>query len=97
MALASWTSLLESSRVFDLSQPLEPTIPRSLPTIPVSRWRCCGVTADAVRADGVTAANEMIVLGGHTGTHIDALSHVGYKGQLHGGVDAAAAQTGGRF
>jgi kynurenine formamidase len=39
----------------------------------------------------------MILLGGHTGTHIDALCHVSHKGMLHGGVDAAIAQVGGRF
>jgi kynurenine formamidase len=52
---------------------------------------------DMVRADGGSAANEMIVLGGHTGTHLDALAHVSHNGRLHGGVDAAAAQQGGRF
>ncbi|MGC1210814.1 MAG: cyclase family protein, partial [Micromonospora sp.] len=52
---------------------------------------------DMVRPDGGSAANEMIVTGGHVGTHVDALSHVSHDGKLHGGVDAAAAQTGGRF
>jgi kynurenine formamidase len=37
------------------------------------------------------------VTGGHVGTHVDALSHVSHDGLLHGGVDAAAAQTGGVF
>ena len=35
--------------------------------------------------------------GTHVGTHIDALGHVSHCGQLHGGVDAAAAQLGGRL
>lgn len=96
MALASLPALLQSSRVYDLSQPLEPTIPVS-PNHPGFRMALLRRHGDSVRADGVTAANEMIVLGGHTGTHIDALAHVGFQGQLHGGVDAAAAQTGGRF
>jgi kynurenine formamidase len=39
----------------------------------------------------------MIMLGGHTGTHVDALCHVSYQGRLHGGADALEAQTGGRF
>ncbi|WFE36333.1 cyclase family protein [Micromonospora sp. WMMD975] len=52
---------------------------------------------DMVRPDGGSAANEMIVTGGHVGTHVDALSHVSHDGRLHGDVDAAAAQTGGRF
>lgn len=45
-----------------------------------------------VRADGGSAANELLVTGGHTGTHVDALAHVSHDGRLHGGVDAAAAQ-----
>lgn len=52
---------------------------------------------DMVRADGGSASNELITLGGHTGTHLDALAHVSHKGKLHGGVDATEAQTGGRF
>ena len=50
-----------------------------------------------VRADGQSASNEMILMGGHTGTHLDALSHVSFKGKLHGGVDAYEAQIGTRF
>ncbi|MFN8534302.1 MAG: cyclase family protein [Dehalococcoidia bacterium] len=96
MTFAAWRPLLEASQVFDLSQPLEPTIPVS-PNHPGFKMALLRRHGDSVRADGVTAANEMIVLGGHTGTHIDALSHVGYQGTLHGGVDAARAQTGGRF
>ena len=41
---------------------------------------------DVVRPDGGSAANEMIVLGGHVGTHIDAVGHVSHDGLLHGGV-----------
>jgi kynurenine formamidase len=52
---------------------------------------------DTVRADGGSAANEVIVTGGHVGTHIDALSHVSHDGMLHGGIDAASAVEGGRF
>jgi kynurenine formamidase len=37
------------------------------------------------------------MLGGHTGTHIDALCHVSHNGRLYGGEDAHQAQSGGRF
>jgi len=50
-----------------------------------------------VRPDGGSAANDLIVTGTHVGTHIDALAHVSQDGKLHGGLDAAAAATGGRF
>ena len=39
----------------------------------------------------------MILMGGHTGTHLDALSHVSFQGKLYGGVDAYEAQIGTRF
>ena len=44
-----------------------------------------------------TSANELIVTGGHVGTHIDAIGHVGLDGCLYGGIDAAEATRGGRF
>jgi kynurenine formamidase len=52
---------------------------------------------DMTRPDGGSAANEVIITGGHVGTHIDALSHVSHNGLLHGGVDAFDAQRGGAF
>ncbi|ORT57140.1 cyclase [Streptomyces sp. CB03238] len=47
---------------------------------------------DMVRADGGSAANELIVTGGHVGTHVDALAHVSQDGHLHGGVPARNVQ-----
>ncbi|HEY6030974.1 MAG TPA: cyclase family protein, partial [Gaiellaceae bacterium] len=52
---------------------------------------------DAVREGGGSAAAELLVLGGHIGTHVDALCHVSQDGLLHGGLDAESAQRGGRF
>lgn len=52
---------------------------------------------DTVRADGGSAANEIMMIGGHTGTHVDALCHVSHEGQLFGGTSAEEAQRGGRF
>ena len=43
---------------------------------------------DMVRPDGGIAANDMITMGTHVGTHIDALAHVSHDGKLHGGADA---------
>lgn len=85
-----------STVVYDLSHPLEPTMPIS-PNHPGYRMALLRRHGDAVRADGVSGANELIVLGGHTGTHFDALAHVSQDGRLHGGLDAEATQKGGRF
>lgn len=52
---------------------------------------------DVVRPDGSSGANELFTMGGHTGTHIDALCHVSHNGLLHGGADASGASVGGRF
>lgn len=52
---------------------------------------------DMVRADGASAANDMITTGTHVGTHIDALAHVSQEGKLSGGVDAGEACLGGKY
>jgi kynurenine formamidase len=82
--------------VIDLAQTLENGIPCS-PNHPGFKMALLRRHGDAVRPGGLSAANEMIVTGGHVGTHIDALSHASYLGCLHGGHDAEQAQRGGRF
>lgn len=95
VAGGAW-NLLAGARLFDLAQPLEVQMPVS-PNHPGFRMALQRRHGDTVRADGGSAANEMIVMGGHTGTHVDALCHVSHQGRLHGGHDAADAQRGGRF
>jgi kynurenine formamidase len=91
-----WTRLVRGGRVYDLAHPLEPTMPVS-PNHPGFRMALLRRHGDMVRADGGSAANEMIMLGGHVGTHLDALAHVSHRGKLFGGLDAQRAQVGGRF
>lgn len=83
-------------RVVDLAQPVHPAIPVS-PSHPGYRHALLRRHGDAVRADGTSGANDLLVLGTHTATHMDALAHISHDGLLHGGVPAAAAQVGGRF
>lgn len=94
--VGDWAALLERGRVYDLGHPLEPQMPVS-PNHPGFRLALLRRHGDMVRADGGSAANEMIVMGGHTGTHLDGLAHVSHNGKLYGGLDAHEAQTGGRF
>jgi len=82
--------------VYDLAQPLSARTPHS-PNHPPFRMALMRRHGDMVREDGSSAANELIVTSGHTGTHVDALAHVSYRGELHGGVSAEEAQRGGRF
>lgn len=94
--IATWFDQLASARIFDLAQPLEAQMPVS-PNHPGFKMALMRRHGDHVRADGGSASSEMIMIGGHTGTHVDALCHVSHRGQLHGGCDAFEAQRGGRF
>ncbi|MFD8338274.1 cyclase family protein [Streptomyces solisilvae] len=89
-------AILAGSRIVELGRPLYNGMPSS-PNHPGFKMALMRRHGDMVRADGSSASNEIIVTGGHVGTHVDALAHVSYQGQLHGGIDAAKAQTGGRF
>lgn len=40
--------------------------------------------------------NELLIMSGHTGTHIDALSHIAFDGKFFDGSSALDAQRGGR-
>ena len=83
-------------RIYDLARPLQTGMPQS-PNHPEFRHSLPRRHGDMVRADGGSAANDLLVLGTHVGTHVDALCHVSHEGKLYGGHDAAAAQVGGRF
>lgn len=82
--------------IIDLGQPLFVGMPQSSmhPKFQMTLQRRHG---DLVRPDGGSGANELIVTGGHVGTHIDAFAHISFEGHLHGGVDACEAQKGGKF
>lgn len=92
---APWRDL-QGARVYDLARPLEAATPTS-PNHPPFRMALMRRHGDVVRADGGSGANELFTMGGHTGTHIDALCHVSSGMKLHGGLDAAGAAVGGRF
>jgi kynurenine formamidase len=84
-------AVLAGTQVFDLAQPLHPKVPHS-PNQPGFQYALIRRHGDMVRTDGGSAANELLVTGGHTGTHVDALAHVSHAGLLHGGVEAATVQ-----
>jgi kynurenine formamidase len=88
--------LIEGAKVYDLGRPYRIGMPQS-PNHPPYWHAMPRRHGDHVRADGGSAANDLISLGTHVGTHMDALAHISQDGLLHGGVDAAAAQSSGRF
>ncbi|NUW39166.1 cyclase family protein [Nonomuraea rhodomycinica] len=79
---------LDGARVLDLAQPMRKGMPQS-PNHPPFRMTLERRHGDVVRPGGGSAANEIIVTGGHVGTHVDALAHVSQDGLLHGGRPAA--------
>lgn len=93
---AQLIELAAACRVYDLAQPFANGMPQS-PNHPRFHLALARRHGDSVREGGGSAAAEILVLGGHVGTHVDALCHVSQDGLLHGGVDAADAQRGGRF
>ncbi|OKI56380.1 cyclase family protein [Micromonospora sp. CB01531] len=82
--------------IYDLGRPLTVGMPQS-PNHPPFWITLPRRHGDTVRPDGGSAANDLLVMGTHVGTHVDALAHVSHNGRMHGGVDATAAQVGGRF
>jgi len=83
-------------KIFDLGRPMFKGMPQS-PNHPQFSHTLPRRHGDMVRADGGSAANDLIVMGTHVGTHIDALAHVSHDGKLHGGADAHESGVGGRF
>ncbi|MFC2153277.1 cyclase family protein [Actinomycetota bacterium] len=83
-------------RFYDLAQPLERGMPVS-PNHPSFQLALMRRHGDMVRSDGGSAANEIIVMGGHVGTHVDALCHVSQEGLIHGGLEASEIQSQSGF
>ncbi|MEU6020231.1 cyclase family protein [Micromonospora sp. NPDC048871] len=83
-------------RTYDLGRRLTIGMPQS-PNHPPFWHALPRRHGDNVRADGGSAANDIITMGTHVGTHIDAFAHVSQDGRLVDGSDAAVAGRGGRF
>lgn len=82
--------------VYDLGRKLTIGMPQS-PNHPHYWHALPRRHGDMVRADGGSAANDIISMGTHVGTHIDALAHVSQDGKLYGGLCAHDAGVGGRY
>ncbi|MDR8411931.1 cyclase family protein [Nonomuraea sp. 3-1Str] len=89
--MSLWKAL-DGARVLDLAQPMRKGMPQS-PNHPPFRMTLERRHGDIVRPGGGSAANEIIVTGGHVGTHVDALAHVSQDGLLHGGRPVAEVMT----
>ena len=96
MNARSVSELLSGVDVVDLGRPMFLGMPQS-PNHPEFRITMPRRHGDAHRADGGSAANDLLVTGTHVGTHVDALGHVSHCGRLHGDLDADEVQRGGRL
>lgn len=90
-------SLVKTGRVYNLQHVLETGIPiwQGHPPLQIMAFLRHRETREFL-ACPATAATEFVSMGMHTGTHIDALCHIGREQDgryvLHGGVDGDAAQ-----
>ena len=86
--------LAANARVYDLGQPYYVGMPH-YPVHPPYLFGLVKQHGDYVGPLGNSSASEAIALGGHVGTHIDAIGHFSCCGKLYGGADAAAVQSYG--
>jgi kynurenine formamidase len=84
------------AQLVDLAQPFERGMPQS-PNAPTFRLSLERRHHEQQRLDGGSMSNEIIVTGGHIGTHVDALAHVSHHGMLHGHVPAAELERAQGF
>ncbi|MGB0102178.1 MAG: cyclase family protein [Nocardioides sp.] len=89
-AVAGGLRVVDLGRLLTVGMPQSPNHPAYWHSLPRRH-------GDMVRADGGSAANDMISMGTHVGTHVDALAHVSQDGKLYGGLDADQALEGGRY
>jgi kynurenine formamidase len=89
-ALSAGIEVVDLGRLLTVGMPQSPNHPAYWHSLPRRH-------GDMVRGDGGSAANDMITMGTHVGTHVDALSHVSQDGKMFGGQDADEALEGGRY
>jgi kynurenine formamidase len=87
---------LSAAKIYDLGQPYFTGMPH-WPAHPPFLYGLTKLHGDDVGPAGHSSASDAIAMGGHAGTHIDALCHFSRKGKFHGGcdVDGLQSYTGG--
>jgi kynurenine formamidase len=93
-ALRQLFNITSGARIVDLSQPWFVGMPHH-PAHPPFLFSLNKKHGDYVGPGGVSSASESLALGGHVGTHLDALCHFSCGGNLHGGAKAAEIQSYG--
>ena len=93
-ALSQLLQLTAGARIVDLSQPWFVGMPHH-PAHPPFLFSLNKKHGDYVGPGGVSSASESLAMGGHVGTHMDALCHFSCGGNLHNGQVAAEVQSYG--
>jgi kynurenine formamidase len=84
--------LIRKAKVYDLAQPYFVGMPH-YPTHPPFLFSLSKKHGDYLAPGEVSSAADAFTLGGHVGTHLDALCHFSQGGKLHGGLEAAGIQS----
>ena len=71
--------------IYDLGQPLFPGMPHH-PAHPPFLFSLNKLHGDYVIENQISSSSETFTMGGHVGTHIDALSHFSCCGKMYGGI-----------
>jgi kynurenine formamidase len=77
-------------RSYDLAVRLEPGMSRH-PAHPPYSFVLTKTHDQHAYPNGIGSVSELITMGGHAGTHVDALGHISNCGEIHGGHPIAAA------
>jgi kynurenine formamidase len=93
--LSELLDLIREHRLYDLAHSYFPGMPH-FPTHPPFVFGLTRKHGDMMLEGGVSSSADSIALGGHVGTHIDALCHFSCDGKLHGGVEASEVQNDSR-
>ena len=75
--------LVTTGKVYDLGMEYYVGMPHH-PNHPPFAFSLTKLHGEVVYEGGVSACNCLFTTGGHTGTHMDALGHISYKGHVHG-------------
>lgn len=83
--------LVTTDRIYDLGMEYYVGMPHH-PNHPPFVFSLTKLHGEVVYEGAVSASNCLFAMGGHTGTHFDALGHIAQKGQVHGVGDISPWQ-----
>lgn len=78
--------------LYDLAIPLQPGLP-TMPGLPAFGFSLVKLHGDVMLGGGVSTAAERMVMGGHSGTHLDGWAHVSRNGEIFGGAQVKDLQS----